>query len=122
MVEESSRAGVHTPVALAVVADRAAVRSIRTVDTVDSILVSGSNHQHKLAVVHMVAGDTVVVDTVVVDTVVVDMVVVDTVVVDTVVVGVVVVDMDTAVSVGIAVGRLGREVVAPLDGRVGPRY
>ena len=117
MVEESSRAGVHTPVAVAVVADRAAVCSIRTVDTVDSILVSGSNHQHKLDVVHMVAGDTVVVDTVVVDTVVVDMVVVDTVVV-----GVVVVDMDTAVSVGIAVGRLGREVVAPLDGRVGPRY
>ena len=112
MVEESSRAGVHTLVAVAVVADRAAVRSIRTADTVDSILASGSNHQHKLAVVHTVAGDTVVVDTVVVDTVVVD----------TVVVGVVVVDMDTAVSVGIAVGRLGREVVAPLDGRVEGRY
>ena len=63
---------------------------------------SGSNHQHKLAVVHTVAGDTVVVDTVVVD--------------------MVVVDIDTAVSVGIAVGRLSREVVAPLDGRVEGRY
>ena len=92
---EDSRAGVHTLVAVAVVAYRAA---------------SGSNHQHKLAVVHTV-------DTVVVDTVVVDMVVVDTVVV-----GVVVVDMDTAVSMGIAVGRLSREVVAPLDGRVEGRY